>query len=46
MTTTATPEVTQPGCGPDCIYLDGYCRCHHGENVSGDVRLNDLDAPY
>lgn len=34
MTTTTTALTTDDPaspCGPDCIYLDGACRCRHGE---------------
>lgn len=30
---TTTPDILdvgQPECGPDCIYIDGACRCFEG----------------
>jgi hypothetical protein len=39
MTTTHTPNLPAASipaveCGPDCVYIDGACRCYYGEVVA------------
>lgn len=56
MTTTSTipdiPAVTDhpcTGCGPDCVYIDGACRCYHGEAIPAELVLawmQDIAIPF
>ena len=36
------------GCGPDCVLIDGTCRCRYGEiAASTDPKwMDDIDPPY
>jgi hypothetical protein len=52
MTTTRTPnppaDVQGAECGPDCIYLDGACRCYHGEPATDPLvqQLRGIQPPF
>ena len=36
------------GCGPDCVLIDGTCRCYHGETVAEPVPewMLAIDPPF
>ena len=41
MTTTpnpSAPATPAPQCGPDCVYIDGACRCYYGEPAPAQPR--------
>jgi hypothetical protein len=52
--TTPTPEFDtifyrEVGCGPDCVVIDGACRCYHQQATTRDFKdqaLNDLVPPF
>ena len=52
--TTRTPNVPAtsipaPECGPDCVYIDGTCRCYHGEPTTTQftsLELNRVVPPF
>ena len=51
--TTAThtqtpPSDTDAGCGPDCVLIDGECRCYFGESVTEPMPawLEDIVLAY
>ena len=51
MTITQTqPAANDPydGCGPDCVLIDGTCRCYHGDAVTDPAPawLASLNPPY
>ena len=54
MTTTCTPnapatDTPAPECGPDCIYIDGACRCYHGEAAPSEPApawADDFTIPF
>jgi hypothetical protein len=42
-------DATAEPCGGDCAYLDGACRCRHGEPTPvrfAIPELNDLVPPF
>jgi hypothetical protein len=46
--TIVNDDPPQP-CGQDCCYLDGACRCRHGEYVLPSVRepvTDDFELPF
>jgi len=48
LTTPVNDDPPVP-CGPDCLYIDGACRCYHGESVPADFdnpALNNLTPPF
>ena len=32
--TPTRPDIDLGPCGPDCVYIEGACRCYHGEAAS------------
>jgi hypothetical protein len=46
-TITLTSELAAE-CGLDCVYLDGACRCHHGESDTTPfpASLEGIEPPY
>ncbi|HVB45653.1 MAG TPA: hypothetical protein VNF47_23510 [Streptosporangiaceae bacterium] len=50
MTTTSIPDTTATpgtGCGPDCIIIDGACRCYHGEPAQpAPAWMDNLTVPF
>jgi len=52
---STTPHTQLPatdpyaGCGPDCVYIDGTCRCYHGEPTTTQftsLELNRVVPPF
>ena len=42
MTTTPKPSAPAkpaPQCGPDCVYMDGACRCYYGATRSRPAQV-------
>ena len=37
------PAASDSGCGPDCVFLDGACRCYEGEAVPTGSRFRWMD---
>ena len=51
MTITQTqPDANDPyvGCGPDCVLIDGTCRCYYGDTVidPAPAWLASINPPY
>ena len=47
-TTPNLADLPDTGCGPDCIYIDGACRCYHGEPAEPPEPdwMTDIDPPF
>ncbi len=48
MTTTPVTLDRTAECGPGCVYLDGACRCYHGETATQPEpeSVRDLVPPF
>lgn len=49
MTNTADATLTDFSCGPDCVIIDGFCRCWYGQAVSADFDeewMNNIEPPF
>ena len=54
MTTTSTPNTPATHtpateCGPDCVYIEGACRCYHGEPAPAQPAIawtDSIVAPF
>jgi len=46
--TQAPPSDPYAGCGPDCVLIDGTCRCQFGETVTEPVPawMDDIVPAY
>jgi hypothetical protein len=46
--TIVNDDPSEP-CGQDCCYLNGACRCHHGESILPSLSepvTDDLEPPF